>query len=277
MKKINKLLFLFALSAGVITTSCSTDDNTGDSLVNFTSPSVTVAGDTGNDVTVGTSLIDPSDGYSVMVTATIAEPVAASIYIPLVQTGGTLSSDYVELGTIALTAGATSASAMVTVWDDPTLMGERTVMVGAENTGNANLNDFSMTITVVTDALDMELDWSGSVMVGPNTYNFCDMDFDLLVYDSMGNDMGLYDAATGACPEYLTVDSSLPDGVYTLVVDLYDNPFSALSLGVDVPVTLNYAGADNGSITTNNYTTNTAGGTFDIATVTKSGYILTVN
>ncbi|MFL0354062.1 hypothetical protein [Xanthomarina sp. GH4-25] len=274
MKKINKLLFLFALCTGVITTSCSEDDYTGDSMINFTAPTVALASSSAVDVPE--SMIDPGDGYDVSVTVSIPEAVKADIYIPLVKTGGTLGSDYYELGTIALAAGSTSGTGVVTVWDSG-MAGAKTLQVGAsDNVANANVNDFTVSINLVDDTLNSVLDWSGEVVSGGNTYSLCDVDFDLLVMDSMGNDTGIYDAATGDCPEYLNFDSTLADGVYTLVVSLYDNPLSSLGLGAEMPVTLNYNGSANGTIILDDYTTNSTSGDIEVATVTKNGFSFTV-
>src|SRR5690554_8057525 len=230
MKNINKIFFLLALSAGVITTSCSDDDNTGASLVDYKSPTVTLTTASTN-VVVAESSIDPEDGYAITVTATIPEPVQAHLYIPLEQVGGNANSGDFELGTIAILAGTTSGSTDVTIWpgDCGTVLsgGGETLTVGAPaNVANANINPFSMDVIWEKDLLEVSLTWEGTY----NNIDFCDMDLDLLILDVATNGVD-YLAGTSDCTETGLI-AGLPDGQYVLIADVYENPFTSLGLGV---------------------------------------------
>ncbi|MBF62513.1 MAG: hypothetical protein CMP05_11010, partial [Xanthomarina sp.] len=98
MKNKLKSIFLLALSAGVLATSCSEDDHTGASMINYTSPTVTLS-TASTSVVVDESMIDPDLGYVIEVTASIPEPVFVDLHIPLVQTGGTADSSDFTAGT----------------------------------------------------------------------------------------------------------------------------------------------------------------------------------
>jgi len=265
MKKINKLLFLFALSAGVLTTSCSEDDATGASMINYTSPTVTLSTDS-NSVVVNESDIDPEAGYSITVTASIPESVLADIHIPLVKTGGNADDADYSLGTIVLKANTTSATTNVTIWPGTcgtTLSGGgETLTVGAPaNVANANINPFSMDVIWEKDLLEVSLTWEGTY----NNIDFCDMDLDLLILDVATNGVD-YLAGTSDCTETGLI-AGLPDGQYVLIADVYENPFTSLGLGVAVPLTLSYTQCgttnvgsfvDSTSLTTDAYAPGTA-------------------
>src|SRR5690554_589856 len=265
MKNINKIFFLLALSAGVITTSCSDDDNTGASLVDYKSPTVTLTTASTN-VVVAESSIDPEDGYAITVTATIPEPVQAHLYIPLEQVGGNANSGDFELGTIAILAGTTSGSTDVTIWpgDCGTVLsgGGETLTVGAPaNVANAKVSPFSMDITWVKDLLEVSLTWEGTYTYDDNgedvTIDFCEMDLDSLILDTASGSVE-YLAGTSDCTE-TGIISGLADGQYIIIADVYENPFYSAGLGATVPLTLSYTqcGTSNaGSFVNNTLTTN---------------------
>lgn len=285
MKNINKILFLLTLSSFVFITSCNEDDHTGDSIINYSKPTVTLSG---MDATIDENSIDSDAPPTINVTASISAPVQVDIHIPLVQTGGSANGDDFSAGTIVIVSGDTSASTDVTILKTGDVEGSETLEIGAaDNIANANLNPFTLNITInddyINDVLDIELNWDGEVEYEDDnttaTYNFCAMDFDLLIFDATtGMDTGVYDGATTACPESVGF-TGLPDGDYILVVSLYENPYAALGLGESVPVTINYNQEffdTNGSITINDYSTDSTSGDIPVAIVTKNGYNYTV-
>ena len=146
MKKINKLLFLFALCTGVVTTSCSEDDNTGDSLINNTKVNVTLTTDAGNNNVIISETLVPID-YTV--TATLSEPSAAQIVIDLAQTSGATDGVDIHLPTIIIPAGATSATGIIEI-EIPSgdLESDVTFSIGATSRGNTNSFDFDFNITI---------------------------------------------------------------------------------------------------------------------------------
>lgn len=283
MKKINKMLFLVALSVGVFTTSCSEDDHTGASMINYSSPTVTLSTASTN-VVVDESAIAEDGELLIPVTASISEPVLADIHIPLVQTGGTADAHDFNLGTIIISSGTTSATTNIAIYNtcDTGVEGNETLTVSfADNIANANMTAFSMDISIendwVNDALEIAVDWSGEYTYTAGvpaevTIDFCDADLDVLLFDGVGNFVG-YVAATAACPETGAI-AGLPDGDYILGLDVYDNPFSGLLLNQPMPISVSYSqcGFDtSGSFVNDDITTDTASGIFILGYIEVSG------
>lgn len=284
MKKINKMLFLVALSVGIFTTSCSEDDYTGASMINYSSPTVTLSTASTN-VVVDESAI-PEDGeFVIPVTASISEPVLADIHIPLVQTGGTADAHDFDLGTMIITSGTTSATTNIVIYNtcDTGVEGNETLTVSfADNIANAKMTPFSMDISIendwVNDVIEFEFDWSGELTYTAGvpaevTIDFCDADIDFALADNGGNVLG-YIAATASCPEAGGF-SGLPDGTYFILAEVYDNPFSGLGLTDTMPITTTYSqcGFDTAGSFVNSVlnTATISGDVIPLATVEISG------
>jgi hypothetical protein len=286
MKNIFKSIGVLALT-GIIFTSCNEDDHTGQSTMDYSPVTVTLS--SLSSTTIDETAIDSDDAstYTVTIDASIPEAQFIEYKIDLVQTGGTADSNDLSLGTITIPAGSNSGSATVEIMKTGDIEGDETFSVTGVSRANAIVAPYEFTGTItndyINDVLEMELNWDGTVEFetdfSSGEYDFCGMDFDLLVFDPVTfGDLGIYDAATGACPENIDFDSSTPDGDYLIVIDLYDNPYSTLGLSTDVPVTLHYSQEHfdtNGSVTTV-YNTNDASGTRALATITKSGYDYTI-
>jgi hypothetical protein len=279
MKKLIKHISLFSLTALLIT-GCSEDDYTGLSQIDYNKRTVTLSSSS-NDVTFDESLIDSADPstYSVTVTATIEEVSPVNIVIPLVQTGGTGDSGDFSAGTITIPAGFTSASTTVEILQDceSAIEGDETLEIGAANNiANANVNPFTLNITIENDWVNDELviasSWEGTYTfideAGTEvTIDFCEMDLDTVLADGVGNILG-YISGTSACTEEGGI-SALADGTYYIIVDMYENPFEGYYtdengdvVNVSVPLTTSYSqcGFPNtsGSFVTEGFTTNTA-------------------
>lgn len=280
MKNKLKSIFLLALSAGLLATSCSEDDHTGHSMINFTSPTVTIMASE-NPVIVDESLIDPDDegdGYVIEVTASIPEPVFVDIHIPLVQTDGTADSSDFEAGTIIIVSGTTSASADVTIWREceSGVEGTETLAIEAgDNIANANLNPFTLDVLIdndwVNDVLEISVGWEGTYTfedeIGAEvTIDFCEIDVDTILVDDMGNALA-YISGGSDCIEEGGI-SGLADGTYYIVADIYDNPFpgeyydeDGEVVNEDVPFTTTYSQCGfpgtSGSFVTEGLTTET--------------------
>lgn len=248
MNKIIKNIGLLALSS-LLFTGCNDDDATGDSLINFSTVQVTLTSDM-NNIVIDESAIDVDNPTVITVTATIAEPSPISLRIPLEwKSGSANASDYATATIVIPAYTATSASTTVIIEKTGDIEGNETLVLGAGESPNLTTNNFELAIDIqndyINDVLSMEVDWAGegsytASLPAEITVDFCDMDLDLLVYDSTFADTGIYDAATGSCPE--SVDfSALADGTYYLVVNVYDNPFSALGASLAVPVTVTYS------------------------------------
>lgn len=282
MKNIFKTLSLLVASS-VLFYSCSEDDNTGASMINYTSPTVTLTTASTN-VVVDESAIDPATGHAITITASIPEAVEADLYIYLEQTGGTADSGDFSVGTIELKAGNTSASTDVVIWQDceSGVEGDETLTIGyVGSTPNANVNPFSMDISIendwVNDVINFEFDWSGeytydSDLPSEVTIDFCASDLDFVLADASGNALG-YIAGTASCPEAGGF-GGLPDGDYIILAEVYSNPFSAEGINEPMPISVSYdqCGFSGGSFVNEVLNTDTlAGDVIPIATVTVSG------
>lgn len=284
---MNKIYKTFAvLTISLFMVSCSEDDHTGLSSVNYTQPAVTLSSSE-NNVSLSEDAIG-ADGYTITVTATIAEARPINIIVPLVQTGGSADSDDFSAGSITIAAGSLSGSTTVTVYATGDVEGNETLNIGAGDiVANATVNPFTLTVNItddfINDVLNVTVDWSGTATIdvtqGELTVSFCDLDLDLLIYDSNFADTGIYDAATGACPEHVDL-SGMADGTYYLVANVYDNPFTTIGAGAAIPITLSYEQEyfQEGEIVFSGLTTDTPSGTdLLVATVeVMNGYVYTV-
>lgn len=286
MKNKLKSIFLLALSAGVLATSCSEDDHTGHSMINYTNPTVTLSTDS-NDIIVDESMIDPDLGFNIAVTASIAEPVFADLHIPLVQTGGSADSADFSAGTIIITAGHTSAMGYVTINRTGDSEGVETLSIGAgDNIANANVGSFNLNVTInqdyVNDVLVMHWDWAGTYTYNAGipaevTIDFCDVDFDFPLADAGGNILG-YLAGSGDCPEEGEM-SGMPDGTYIVIGELYDNPFAGLGTNQPLPITMDWSQDffGSGQLITTGFNTEDTGGAYAIAYIeVVNGYNYTI-
>ncbi|MCX7547876.1 hypothetical protein OS188_07915 [Xanthomarina sp. F1114] len=283
MKNIFKTLSII-LTTTVLFYSCSEDDVTGASMINYTSPTVTLTTASTN-VVVDESAIDPDTGHVIAVSASIPEPVMANLYIYLEQTGGTAGSgDYSINGPIEIKAGTTTGSTSVTIYQDceSGVEGDETLTIAnVSPTTNANVTPFSMDISIendyVNDVIEFEFDWSGeytytSDVPSEVTIDFCESDLDFVLADANGNALG-YIAGTASCPEAGGF-GGLPDGDYIILAEVYSSPFSAEGLNVPMPISVSYdqCGFSGGSFVNEVLNTDTlAGDVIPIATVTVSG------
>lgn len=286
MKNILKNIGLLVFT-GVLFTACDEDDFTGASQIEYSPATVTLS--SLSPTVFDESAIDEDDAstYEITIDATLAAAQPTEAIIDLMQVGGSADGSDFHAGTISIAAGDTSGSATVEILRTGDVEGDETLSIGGKARANFNVAAFEHTVTIqndyINDVLDLELNWDGEFSVEDDfssaTYDFCGIDFDVLIYDAGFADTGIYDAATGACPEHVGFGPGMADGDYYIVVDLWSNPYSGLGAGVTVPVALNYSQEffeTSGSIPTAAYTTDAAGGTIAIAIVTKSGNDYTV-
>ncbi len=85
------------------------------------------------------------------------------------------------------------------------------------------------------------LDWSGEIAPFPGAFWEDFVDIDMLILDGDGNEVTGWVAATGAVPEIATSDD-IPDGTYTVVANLWDNPIAGNGLDdEDFPIVMTIA------------------------------------
>lgn len=248
-KNIYKLLLSFAALAFVM--SCQEDDNDGVQPVGYTPVEITITSLENNVTVMENAIAGGMASYTI--TATIDNPQTLHYVVNLEQTAGdaTMGVDF-DTHQIIIEPGNTSGSTTVDVYATGDIETDETFTISA-SVGEPNYSklaspfSFSGTITddFVTNTLDFSIDWSGEYSYTPAglpadvTIDFCDIDLDVLVFNSAFTDAGEYSAATGACPEFGEY-TGLADDTYYMVLDVYDNPFEGLGTGAAIPITVTY-------------------------------------
>lgn len=275
MKNISKILFsLLVLS--LVLVGCNKDDYTGDSKVVFNAPNASYTNDAAS-MTIDEMAIDPDDGLTVTIEATLSEAVQFDTYIDLTQTGGTMSGGDYEVSRIYVPALHTTGTGTVTFFRTGDVEGDETLDLTA-NTNSANVNgsvtySFTMTNDYINDVLSFTFDWSGSYTYDAGipvsvTMDYCEIDLDFLLFDSSFNLLPFWDAATGSCPEALDI-YGLSDGTYYLVSDLWDNPYDVLGTNQDLPIRVSYSQEyfSSGNFVYGGYNTDDSSGTYIMAQI----------
>ncbi|MCB4799236.1 hypothetical protein [Neotamlana laminarinivorans] len=245
MKNIFKNIGLTLLTFTLIT-SCNEDDNTGESLVDYSPATVTLS--SSSPTTFSESAIDEDDAstYTVEITATLPSAQPATAVIDLVQTGGTADSSDFSAGTITIPAGSLTGSATVEILQTGDIEGTETLEISGSSRANFIVSPFTYTISIeddyINDGLELTLSWDGSAEDEDGNVainSFCELDFDIILYDEAFNYLG-YVLGTSNCPEN-DILSGLPDGTYYLVSDLWSNPYSSYGFTDTIPLTLTWS------------------------------------
>ena len=236
------------LFTGVMLTSCTDEDHTGASGINYSSVAITLTSAQAT-YTINESLIDidvPST-YTITITASIPETQQVDAYVTFEQTEGKADGNDYSVGELKIPAGATTASTKIEIHKTGDIEGIETFNLSAKTNGNFTLaSSFNLPVTIIddhiNDVLEFSITWSGSYtfesFFGEVTADFCLIDLDVLLFNSAGSFVQ-YLGATGACTETGSI-SGLPDGEYYLVIEVYDNPFYITGESEPVPVTISY-------------------------------------
>lgn len=289
MKNYLNKLFL-SVATLTLVMSCNSDDDNGVSAEGYTPVAITASSVENNVTVMENAIVGGMASYTI--TATIPSPQVVHTIMNLSQTGGTAVQglDFDFDHNIIISPGDTSGTATVNVYasgdietsDDTFTL---TASTGDDKSFLTSPFSFSGTITddYINDVLDIELSWDGE-FEDPDfvtIHSFCNMDFDVLIYEGTA-DTQIYDAATGACPEMVSLsNANIVDGVdYTIIVSLYNNPFISLAIAESVPLKLAY-NIDlidfSGVLDINEYTTDSGNDTnIGVATIVKNGNEYTV-
>ena len=229
----------FSFLALLLMFSCdSNDDYAGDSVVNATSPSLTVSLGFSNTET----LIEQEASYAF--TVSIYEAQIADVIVNLVQTAGsaTAGSDFSMPSSVTILKGTMSTTSEITIHSDELLEETETVtiQIGLGNESNVNSvasETVTFNIANLTDGdLVVGMDWNASSTVTDNygkeigAYDLGDLR--LLLTDGTN----ILDGADGAVAETYTLVANAPDGVYYIVADFYD----AMDIPADLDITLTF-------------------------------------
>jgi hypothetical protein len=272
--KLKSLALLFVLGS-LSLTSCSNDDNTGESTLEVTSNVVaTVTPVTSTLSFTATNTVAEANENEFEYKVTLSAAQSKDIHFQVSQIAGTATedADFTFDHEIVIPAYSTMGTAKIKILKDRTkeVTETLTLQIGDIKTANASLvaKTVSFSITnYVSTFLDLSFAFNRSFNVGFNNpwvatlpssgtvYNLCqvayDMDFYLL--DSSFNDTGNAQAGTSACVEKMSLNgATLANGTYYVVYDIYGD--AGLST-IDhdpffIPITVTYgkAGAINDAV-----------------------------
>lgn len=291
MKNIFKYISL-ALISGVLFTSCDDDKiGTEASNLDFTPSAVSIF-TAQSSYTLSESNIG-EDNYIINIEGTIVSPQPIDVVFDFVKESGTANNDdFLVTKKLLIRAGETSGTTSIEILKTGDIEGDETLEIVALSKGNFTSN-FTLPITItddfINDNLDFSTTWSGTktleVASGEITFDFCNMDFDIALYDETASARIGYIGATASCTENGSI-SGLADGKYTIVAELFANPLKAQAdnmaeADVLVPLTITYAQeyfSESKSFTFSAFkTTSAANDSKTLAEVeVKNGYIYAV-
>lgn len=247
-----------ALSLTALTiSSCSNDDNTGDS-------SLIVAQGVNGTISLvaplsATQTVSEVNENTYQFTVTLDKPQAVDVQVRFDATGtATLGDDYEVITNdptgsnsyILIPANTTTATAKIKILNDDTVEGDEnfTLKIGTISTTNATVNSNTVSFVIknfVSNELDLTFAFSKAFSIAGTSYTLAGIGYDMDYYllDSSYNDTGNYDAATGASPEHLVLDvSTLAAGTYYIFYDIYDDGgiSSVYHDPFDIPTKVNY-------------------------------------
>lgn len=236
---------LFALSAIII--SCEEDDQTGDSQMTPSSPTISIVLDGGSSTTLIED--DSVHGYTV----TLSETQIVDVKLHVSQVGGTASGDDYEMtGLITIPAGYLSATGSITILSDDLIEDTETlqIQIGSVTTANAALTPITTDFTILnyTDGdLVIDMSWAMSIVTDDageeiGATDFADM---RLLISSTPDNAGDIGEADGGSFETAILDRDTPDGEYYIVADFYAANTEVFR-DLDISIELNQAGTING-------------------------------
>ena len=237
----NKFLRFLGVAAILsLSVSCDKEEDV-DSIVQVHKPNMTIS---------VASVTNAVEGDIVPFTLTFDEPVGRDFNLYILRLNGSTASDldssvselypntaYQQV--VAIPAGTTTFIGGIEIEsDDLKEVTEQLLLtIGDTRTYDVNFTPVDITINidnVVSDELKLDFHFNRTFS-GSNGFSssLCEIesvlsatnyDIDFIVYDSMGNDLGVLDAQTGNCEESLTMNiNDYADGIYDITAYLYTN------------------------------------------------------
>ncbi len=245
MKNISILACVLLFCLGIA--SCDKEDYTGYSTVTPTSPNATISIDYPSYLVESDSIIT--------YTITLDEPQVADIVYNVVldpSSTATEGEDFDYEDQVIMGAYSTEATGTISLYRDLDFEPDETIKLtigaGASSTPNNTYTPQEVEITLDDyPFLATAYVWEDSVVINDTARYFCEyVDLDFLVFSEAGEDQGIYQAATGSCPEFLDLQN-LADGVYYIKANLWSNSLPDSPEVVSFPITM-YYGAGYGNI-----------------------------
>lgn len=237
----NKFLRFLGVAAILsLSVSCDKEEDV-DSIVQVHKPNMTIS---------VASVTNAVEGDIVPFTLTFDEPVGRDFNLYILRLNGSTASDldssvselypntaYQQV--VAIPAGTTTFIGGIEIeLDDLKEDTEQLLLtIGDTRTYDVNFTPVDITINienVVSEELKLDFHFNRTFS-GSNGFSssLCEIesalsattyDVDFIVYDSMGNDLGVLDAQTGNCEESLTMNiNDYADGIYDITAYLFTN------------------------------------------------------
>ena len=237
----NKFLRFLGVAAILsLSVSCDKEEDV-DSIVQVHKPNMTIS---------VASVTNAVEGDIVPFTLTFDEPVGRDFNLYILRLNGSTASDldssvselypntaYQQV--VAIPAGTTTFIGGIEIeLDDLKEDTEQLLLtIGDTRTYDVNFTPVDITINidnVVSEELKLDFHFNRTFS-GSNGFSssLCEIeselsatnyDIDFIVYDSMGNDLGIGDAQTANCEESLTMNiNDYADGIYDITAYLYTN------------------------------------------------------
>ena len=237
----NKFLRFLGVAAILsLSVSCDKEEDV-DSIVQVHKPNMTIS---------VASVTNAVEGDIVPFTLTFDEPVGRDFNLYILRLNGSTASDldssvselypntaYQQV--VAIPAGTTTFIGGIEIEsDDLKEVTEQLLLtIGDTRTYDVNFTPVDITINienVVSEELKLDFHFNRTFS-GSNGFSssLCEIeselsatnyDIDFIVYDSMGNDLGVVDAQTANCEESLTMNiNDYADGIYDITAYLYTN------------------------------------------------------
>ena len=253
MKKINKYIYLLlaTICVGMLIVACNDDV---EDLGKKDKPVLTANGPTNITVAEGDDAI-----LRFKLNKAISEPIQYRIVILNDGTSATDQDDYVIPGCRSNDPGCVAIEEnggpvgyifeipeftteyevnIATIFDDlPEGQETLRLQIISNRTLLGTVQDLFYTVTINNSAsndLHVRLNWDGTFMEGTNQIDNCDLDMDLELYSATGD---LLDFSYSNCPEQLILDSSLPNGTYTLFASLWTTAGHLVNVNIPANIT----------------------------------------
>ncbi len=189
------------------------------------------------------TIVETNEDILIPITLTLSEPQIADITINVTVVPGataTVDEDFTYDASIFIPAHHTTGVCNVKIIGDSDAENDETfsLQFGDSTTTNVNFPTKVIDFTIKSQDLTLVFDWGGEITYGGSSVSLCDsVDLDFYVMSADTTDMGIYDAATGACPEGI-IFSNYANGDYYFWTAIYQNQIRPSSGAIDFPVAI---------------------------------------
>ncbi len=214
---------LFAL-VSVLIVSCKEDDTEVSTLTSF------AKFDT--EFPAAITVTEPEGAEEThTVTITFNESQIMDIHLEVAASGASTATEGVDFDfvshEVSVPAWSQKGTVDIVVYGDADPEGDETIVLHVQSLDVFGIPKPAEALVITIEnreyPTDVLVSWDNEYVDSSGVNSMCDaIDIDLFLLDSNGDYAGGFGGATGSCPEMMT-PGSLPDGTYSIVVNLYDN------------------------------------------------------